>query len=448
MKTFDLPDTASNRVTHYLFRYPAKFHPPVAKALVERLTAPGDTILDPFSGSGTLLVEAILAGRSVIGIDIDPVAVAVASAKTRRIGPAALKDSADIVINRISPYERTRAEYITRMHSDLSEQEFNNDRHILKSYIPEIPNIEHWFRRYVIIDLGVIWREISLASIPPLHKEFLSVVFASIIRNASNADPVPVSGLEVTAHMRRRDEQGRLVNPFDLFNKAVRKGITGAANFFRESDGSVSAKVFQGDARYLSDSLAVPAVNAVITSPPYHGAVDYYRRHKLEMFWLQQTSSQRERLELLRKYIGRTNIAKSDPLLFEAVSERPLVTHWERRIREVSEGRGNAFLHYMISMTRVFSGLATLLAPEAPAVFIVGHNSWNGTEIPTSKLFQEISADFFSLHDVCQYPVKNRYMSYKRHNGADIRTEYVLVLKRNRNPSFALKYDESDMRAV
>jgi 23S rRNA G2445 N2-methylase RlmL len=72
------------KLTHYLFRYPAKFHPPVAAALIERFTEPGDVILDPFVGSGTALIEGAFLDRACFGVDVDPVAVAVAHGKTRR----------------------------------------------------------------------------------------------------------------------------------------------------------------------------------------------------------------------------------------------------------------------------------------------------------------------------------------------------------------------------
>jgi predicted RNA methylase len=74
---------ASERYTHYLFRYPAKFHPPVARALLERHTEPGDCVLDCFCGSGTLLVEAAITGRSAIGSDVDPVACGVRKVSSR-----------------------------------------------------------------------------------------------------------------------------------------------------------------------------------------------------------------------------------------------------------------------------------------------------------------------------------------------------------------------------
>src|SRR5262245_2687564 len=89
------------RLTHYLFRYPAKFHPPVAAALIRQYTRRGDVILDPFCGSATLLVEARVLHRHGIGLDVDPVAAFIAGVKTRRIGARSLKRSAKLLLRSI-----------------------------------------------------------------------------------------------------------------------------------------------------------------------------------------------------------------------------------------------------------------------------------------------------------------------------------------------------------
>lgn len=67
--------------THSLHRYPAKFVPQIERKLILAFSDPGDVVCDPFCGSGTTLVEAILLGRDAVGIDLNPMAVL--NAKTK-----------------------------------------------------------------------------------------------------------------------------------------------------------------------------------------------------------------------------------------------------------------------------------------------------------------------------------------------------------------------------
>jgi hypothetical protein len=66
----------------------------------------------------------------------------------------------------------------------------------------------------------------------------------------------------------------------------------------------------------------------------------------------------------------------------------------------------------------------------APVVVVVGSSTWNGKSIPTADLFYELAGTAFEHDPPLWYPVKNRYMSYARRNGANIDKEYVVVLRR------------------
>jgi len=68
--------------THTFYRYPARFSPQFARAVIERFSQPGDCVLDPFMGGGTSIVEALRTGRAAIGIDLNALACFVASVKT------------------------------------------------------------------------------------------------------------------------------------------------------------------------------------------------------------------------------------------------------------------------------------------------------------------------------------------------------------------------------
>ena len=416
-----------DRLTHYLFRFPAKFHPPVVKALISQYSGRGDWILDPFCGSGTMLVEAAIAGRNAVGSDLDPVATFISRVKTHRYDTDRLSISVSILTDVLAGLRRSDQEYYDRRFRDITTEELYETISQEDLWVPEIPNLLHWFRRYVVVDLARIHQAILRLQIPRTHKDFLFLCFASIIRASSNADPVPVSGLEVTSYMRRKEALGRIVDPYRLLEGSIKKAINGIAEYRLKVDRMSRVAVKQVNVLDLASRFR-RTFDAIITSPPYHNAVDYYRRHKLEMFWLGFTETQADRLSIMRGYLGRSRIAQSDMLLNQGDELEGLSAQWEARIRASSIERADSFRHYAISMKFTFEQFGQLIEEGKPVVVVVGHSGWNGTEIPTADLFEELAAPNFKLSSYSWYPIKNRYMSYSRRNGANIDKERVLVM--------------------
>ena len=416
------------KLTHYAFRYPAKFHVPVVRTLIDRYTEEGYTCLDPFNGSGTLMVEAATRGRNSIGLDVDPLAVFVSRVKTFRIHPRHLETSCKNILDVIR--KRLSADPImtTHLYRDISMSAYQMRIHEEGLNLPLIPNIYHWFRKSVIIQLARIKATIVEFTNDDDIRDFLLLCFASIIRRCSNADPTPVSGLEVTSYMRKKEEKGRSIDVMKEFEKNLTRSIVGAKEFYESTTQPVQTRVDIHDARLLADSSY--NADAVITSPPYHSAVDYYRRHQLELYWLGLVHNQQERLQLIPNYLGRARVAKKlMPIMDKSMGK--VGSYWTERIRSKNPQRANDFIHYYWGMKAFFDGVTELLPSNAPIVLVVGNNKVLGEHFPTVELFDEISNDKISFCESFWYPVKNRYMSYKRHNGANINMDYVLIWRRN-----------------
>ena len=81
-QNLDFHDQRGNYASHALHAFPAKFPPQLPRLFITALTRPGDSVLDPMVGSGTTIVESLLAERQGIGFDIDPLARLIATVKT------------------------------------------------------------------------------------------------------------------------------------------------------------------------------------------------------------------------------------------------------------------------------------------------------------------------------------------------------------------------------
>lgn len=80
-------------LTHPIHRYSSKFVPQIPRRLIEQLTGAGSYVLDNFVGSGTTLVEANLLKRHCVGVDLNPVACAIAKAKITPVNPSILENT-------------------------------------------------------------------------------------------------------------------------------------------------------------------------------------------------------------------------------------------------------------------------------------------------------------------------------------------------------------------
>ena len=80
---FNRTRSINQYLTHWIYPYKGKFHPQLVRALLNVLgVQTGETVLDPFVGSGTTLVEAQMLGINAVGFDVSPVCLTVSQVKT------------------------------------------------------------------------------------------------------------------------------------------------------------------------------------------------------------------------------------------------------------------------------------------------------------------------------------------------------------------------------
>ena len=84
---FNRTRSVNQYLTHWIYPYQGKFHPQMARALLNIAGArAGSLVLDPYLGSGTTALEAALLGMRCIGIDMSPLCVLLARVKIDSAG--------------------------------------------------------------------------------------------------------------------------------------------------------------------------------------------------------------------------------------------------------------------------------------------------------------------------------------------------------------------------
>lgn len=419
--------------THQLFRFPAKFHPPVVRWALGNYGRKGSVVLDPFTGSGTVQVESLVRGISSVGIDIDPVACLIAQAKATPLNPERLRKGLEEIRSILIPFISAHLDREVRAGSDISERRFEEEAATLA--IPAIPNITHWFRRYVIIDLAWIFDAIGRANLTEAEKRFFRAVIAAIIRRVSNADPDPVSGLEVTSIQAERNLT-RKIKVFDDFFAKAEQAIGGMERLWKacgEKKPVAVAHVIQGNTSELAELLDdVPLAQGgfplVITSPPYCRAVEYSRRHQLEMYWLGFVQNPAEHVALTHTYIGRKLVRAPDwnePVDFGIRRLDDAL----RRIADKDVDKARTVRHYFYSMREVFAALVGVVRRTATVVCVIGDSVCCKVPIATADFTAELATEHFELQKRFSYALRNHYMQYGLWNGDGIKQEHVLVLK-------------------
>ena len=250
---------------------PPRFHPfparmPIwlAREFIENLSEPGETVLDPMVGSGTTAIAALLAGRNVIGTDIDPMALLLS-----RVGTTAYnaEKSARVLAEIL---DRAKRRLNRRLSVDGVRNNFEEDGQEF---------LKFWFPPRSQKELFALATEV--AKIPAgKHRDLAWVVFSSlIIAKASGAS----YALDIARSRPHKVEDKPILNPlegWELKSKSVLKRLPLASGPAEE----VTADVHRADARKLS----VPdrSVALVVTSPPYINAIDYMRTHKFSLLWM------------------------------------------------------------------------------------------------------------------------------------------------------------------
>jgi hypothetical protein len=395
--TIAIQPAEGRRHIHSLVNFPSKFIPDIPRWAIREFSQSGDIILDPFGGCGTTAVEAMIADRDSVSVDINPYASLVTIAKTRVIDRA--KFAAEIAAFQHAIAAPGKLPPADRLSFPLDEFWFDC------AHLEEFARL----RRFVELRCD--------AQVRP----FLLAVLASTIRHFSYQD---LSQIKV-----KRDPKKVAIgtpSPRELLAKRLPVAASCYYEFLDRlsSESSTTVETISALAYAILHKACVNSPSLVVTSPPYINAMNYpmVTRYELLLLGLVRPT------ELLRHqadYFGTERVYARDYR-----TRRSLPKHWscagqlDERLAKIFSAEPKRWFiaySYFLQMRDTLYAISELLKPNGYFVLVAGSNTIRGQQIDTfDVLCSFLTEAGLTLEKSFKYEIVKQKLKLTRHSTAGV----------------------------
>ena len=375
---------------HNWYRFVLSFPPHLVKHYFDKFRLnDGDTVLDPFCGTGTTLIEAKLSGFDGVGLEANPIVKFAAQTKLDwRI------DSEELIDQALDVSHSVHQKFLAQ---GIDDRSLTSDTDLLSLRTLPEPALKLLIKNSIsplpLHKSLVLLDEIEKNANRRVKNHLLLAFAKVLVKDASNLRFGPEVGVgKIKEDAIVVDSWVSHVRDMALDLKKL-SGCTTVTN----------AEVHLADARSPDLVLDSNSVHAVITSPPYPNEKDYSRTTRLESVFLGIVSSMTE-LRSIKKTFVRSNtrgIYKEDTD-DEYIKEIKVVHDIAKKIeaRRIALNKTSGFeklypkvtLQYFGGMARHLANLRASLVPGALLAYVVGDQaSYLKIMIRTGGILAEIA---------------------------------------------------------
>ena len=393
--------------THGIHTYPAMFIPQVGRRLLETYSKEGDTICDIFCGSGSALVESRLIGRNAYGIDLNPLAIFLAKAKTTPINP-----------------QKLTREYIAL----LDRVEKIKDKEIQR---PDFKNIDFWFKDKVIVKLAKLKKAIREIKDETIQN-FLMVAFSETVRYSSNTKTGEFKLVRVKGDKLEKHDP----DVIGIFRKHAEKNIAGMTDFYKDAKKDSWTKIIYGDSS-KDNGIKANSIDCIITSPPYGDSrttVAYGQFSRLSAQWIDVFDDPNDASGVDNDLLG----GRATKNLTHTLSSDYLKESLEK-IAKQDEARAKDVLSFNLGLNECLKQAYRILKPKKYFCLVVGNRLVKQVRIPTDFIIAELAEKIgFTCEDIIvrnipgkRMPIKNSPTNIVGALEETMNKESIVVLRKN-----------------
>lgn len=406
---------------HRWFRYQAGFSYELVSGFLDLFNiSEGDSVLDPFGGVGTTIVETKKRGATAHGVEVHPFVSWVAEQKTDwDIDLGALKDEKSELQNLVETAldERDYHKYISENEEPEFLYKVFDNRKLGELFI--IDDVINEFET----EYPGLWRMALVSSLRDVCKA--NTVFP-YVQPSSTKDSTP--------------------EPITVFSEKMSMVVGDLAKVLRETGSVGDSTIHNIDARNI-DTVDDESIDAVITSPPYLNNVDYADVTRLELYFLGYASTWGEMTETVRKDLvnSSTVVLKGVPSdvgprdeLPESIREE--IAQIQSEILDVRDSKDYSGKRYDVMVPAYFNDMYDVMSsvykkmkPGTHFVMVLGDSAPYGVHVPTDlylgRIGDHIGFDFKDVYEIRERGDTWKSIKGSRRHEVDLRESIVLLQK-------------------
>ncbi|ADK30961.1 DNA methylase [Brachyspira pilosicoli] len=400
-----------NTKEYTIHSYPAVMVPPISRNIINivKQIMEVDSLFDPFSGSGTVLVEGMLANiKTVYGNDINPLAILISKVKTNKLNIHELKKEVSVLLEDINndyneniDFYEGADEYCKKSLDITSKNGWgDNAPKYLREYIklnkinfevPDFKNIGYWFKPRVILQLQMIKNNILTIKKENI-RNFIFVAFSELVRLVSNRRKGEFK------MFRMLPAKVESFNPDVLkeFTYILENNIKKMHSFVeacKNNNSNSKVKIFNNN---VIDLFCIPdsSIDLVITSPPYGDSrttVAYGEYSRLSLQWLDLFElSQKEIMMLDKRLMGGVKFRNG----FEFSIPSKTLNKSLNTIKNIDLERAGDVYSFYLDLEKAISSISNKTKKGGYQFWVVANRTVKGELLKTDKIITEIASKY------------------------------------------------------
>lgn len=433
---FSYNDVTQKEGIHNFARYPATMVPEMQKDILEIIckNSKVKNILDPFMGSGTVLVEGIKNDLDVYGLDINPYAYYLSKSKLTLID--------------IEELDKYKNELIESIDNDNSSYEMHT-----------FENIDKWFRQDYQDVLSKIRDRINRIEKFEIRLFFL-IAFSDVITTLKNSQSSTfklhikktnqIQALNKDAIKEFKDKiQENIVSYKTFLDTLNKRNLIKRKYKARPRSLRNNVNVSCGDARELKSllNLRKNSIDLIVTSPPYGDnltTVTYGQYSTLPLFWMCDSEIKTDiDSNLLSNYSAIDTASLGGRIYSKKVIEdskiliksKSLKGFYNMMIENGREDKGKKVASFIIDFNEVLKQLHNVLKVNGYMVFVVGNRRVHNKQVPFDKIINELLANEFKIITEFDRLIKNKKIASKisrvdKDPVKSMDTETIIIMKK------------------